>query len=281
MRISSIQKAATPGATAPNESDSNADTCCLGINFTVLSYTNRMADVYPYDSSYQPITNVPIVTGATTYHHHDGNSYILVINEALYYGDRLGHSLINPNQIRHHGIGYWDNPYDKRHQLSIEIYDHDLTIPLKYEGTKLVFSTALPSEDELNNLPHIELTSTMKWDPNNVTLGKVTSNQVGLNQDITSAIKTISRSDYGEVCEWKYEYNRYKVDDVMMNEVNPEMRHLKETLSTIYGVETPQGVDEPIPRNMFVSTDGHRKLDYLSLAENWGIGPIAELRQLC
>ena len=86
-----------------------------------MSYTNRTADVYPYDDPYRPMTNVPIVTGATTYHHKDGNSYILVINEALYYDNRLKHSLINPNQIRHNGIGYWDNPYDSTHQLSIEV----------------------------------------------------------------------------------------------------------------------------------------------------------------
>ena len=28
--------------------------------------------------------------------------------------------------------------------------------------------------------------------------------------------------------EWKHEYNIYKIDDALMNEVNPEMRRLKE-----------------------------------------------------
>ena len=28
-----------PGTTAMNEADSNADTCCLGVNFVILSYT--------------------------------------------------------------------------------------------------------------------------------------------------------------------------------------------------------------------------------------------------
>ena len=35
------------GVCANNESDTNADTCCLGTNFKVLSYTNKTADVYP------------------------------------------------------------------------------------------------------------------------------------------------------------------------------------------------------------------------------------------
>ena len=70
-----------------NEADSNADTCCLCANFTVISYTNGTADVYPYNSFYEPIRSVPMVTGAITYHHPNGESYILIINEALYYGN--------------------------------------------------------------------------------------------------------------------------------------------------------------------------------------------------
>ena len=70
----------TPGTPGQNEADSNADTCCLGTNFVVLSYTNRTADIYPYNEAYEPITSVPIVTGATTYRHPNGQSYILVIN---------------------------------------------------------------------------------------------------------------------------------------------------------------------------------------------------------
>ena len=54
---------APASTTAWNEADSNADTCCLGKNFIVMAYTERTADVYPYDSSYTPLLNVPIVTG--------------------------------------------------------------------------------------------------------------------------------------------------------------------------------------------------------------------------
>lgn len=59
-----------------------------------------------------------------------------------------------------------------------------------------------------------------------------------------------------------------------MNEMNPDIRHLKETLSTLKGGETSHEMDKLSPRNMFVSTDRHKKLDFLSLAENWGIRPI-------
>jgi hypothetical protein len=88
------------GTVGKNESDSNADTCCLGANFIILRYTQRTADVYPYDSSYSPMTNVPIVTGATAWtDKSDNRTYILIFNESLYYGKKLNHSLLNPNQI--------------------------------------------------------------------------------------------------------------------------------------------------------------------------------------
>ena len=124
------------------------------------------------------------------HHHSDGNSYILVINEALYYGQRLKHSLINPNQIRYHDVDYWDNPYDSMHPLAIEIHEHNLSIPLKYWGTKLSFQTSLPTESELNNLPHVELTSEATWDPENVVLGKVAAKINVIDTHIISAAKT-------------------------------------------------------------------------------------------
>ena len=72
------------GIVSNNETDSNADTCCLGKNWIVLDYTMRTADVFPYDDSYDPITNVPIVSGATAYTDMDGTTFILVIHEALF-----------------------------------------------------------------------------------------------------------------------------------------------------------------------------------------------------
>ena len=45
--------------------------------------------------------NVPIVTGASTYtDRNTGGSFIIFINKAFYYGEKLGHSMINHNQLR-------------------------------------------------------------------------------------------------------------------------------------------------------------------------------------
>ena len=89
------------GTAAENECDKNADTCCLGKNFVILEYTRRTADVYAYMRDIAPIVGVPIVSGETAWDDPiTGQTYILVINEGLYYGNKMDHSLINPNQIR-------------------------------------------------------------------------------------------------------------------------------------------------------------------------------------
>ena len=138
-----------PNITAANETDTNADTCCLGQNFIIISYTSRTADVYPYDTSYKPIQNIPIVSGATAWTNADDHiTYILVINEALYYGNKLNHSLINPNQIRANAIDVHDNPFGNE-PTSIHI-DGGPKIPLISNGTKIYFDSRTPTEEELN-----------------------------------------------------------------------------------------------------------------------------------
>lgn len=56
-----------PGANAINESDANADACCLGKNFIVQACANRTADTHSCETLAAPIANVPIVTSATAW----------------------------------------------------------------------------------------------------------------------------------------------------------------------------------------------------------------------
>ena len=80
-------------------------------------------DVYAYDKFIKPLSNVPVVSGATAWDDPiTGQTYILVVNEALYYGTKLDHSLINPNQIRSFGVDHWDNPFDKSN-IRVDLLD--------------------------------------------------------------------------------------------------------------------------------------------------------------
>ena len=262
----------TPGTVGNNEADSNADTCCLGTNFTVISYTNRTADVYPYDEAYEPITSVPIVSGATVFHHPSGQSYILVVNEALFYGTKLKHTLLNPNQIRHHGHGFWDNPYDTEHVLSIEPYDEGITIPMTYQGTKLSFESAVPTTKELNTLPHIELTSSHQWNPGEVRLGINSINSRKPNE-VVRIVAKVTNLQHFDVTDIAYHYSDPKNDDTIMHNMNPVLARLGQLTTDESGAIYDVKSNDATPRHTFISTDRHRKFDALTLAENWGIGP--------
>ena len=172
-----IPVSAPPNTTAPNETDNNADTCVLGKNFLLLNVSGRVADVFGFKGDSSKPDEVHIGSAVTAYDHPDGYTMLLTIHEALWYGQSMNHSLINPNQLRAYGIQYWDNPYDHTKPLAIEIDDLH-SIPLMTQGTKVLFSSRVPTNDELvdPNLVRIELTSTSCWEPTKVQLANLTSN---------------------------------------------------------------------------------------------------------
>ena len=94
-----------------------------------------------------------------------------MINEGLYYGNKLDHSLINPNQIRNYGIPLWDNAYDKSRngELSIEL-DESVKVRMRAQGTKNLFEFRAHTREELQEFPKIQLTSKKEWNPKQVEM---------------------------------------------------------------------------------------------------------------
>jgi hypothetical protein len=156
------------------EMDTHADTCLLGINFVILEYSGRVCDVYPYSQDYEAIN----VQGATAVQDQDtGETFILVIHEGLWYDDRMHHSLINPNQLRHFQIDVCDNPYDKG---GMHITDpvSKVSIPLLSKGTIVYADSHAPSEKELQTCRYVIMTSPGNWKPSTVTLGQVVTTEI-------------------------------------------------------------------------------------------------------
>ena len=252
---------------AENECDTNADTCCLGKNFIVLTPTFRTADVYAYDTSIKPIENVPIVSGATAYDDPTtGETYILVFNESLYYGKNLDHTLINPNQLRSYGILLWDNPYDPLRSLSIDVND-TLQIPLHTHGTKIGFKTRVPTTIELRTCEHIQMTSKQPWHPTEVCLAQVTA------QGGSKWKRQIDLVDTGFK---KFEYDDPISDDALLHSVEPSLVHTGDQLHKryrIYQTQT-QSIEydhQDVPaRRTFVSDERHVKVSAQIIAERFG-----------
>ena len=149
------------------ELDSHADTIAAGANCTVLHYTGKECSVVPYRDDYKSVT-VPVASVATAWQSPvTGEVYILVFNEALWMGDSMSNSLINPNQLRHFGVHVQDDPSSRR-PLSIISEDGEFAMELQREGTIVQFQTYTPTQNELESCPHIHLSSSHPWDPTKV-----------------------------------------------------------------------------------------------------------------
>jgi len=81
----------------------------------------------------------------------------------------MEHSLINPNQIRATGIKLCDDPTDPYRDLGIEV--EGITIPFHMEGSICSFKSRTPTDWELKNCRHIELTSDAEWEPDGLHFG--------------------------------------------------------------------------------------------------------------
>ena len=259
---------------AVNEADSNANTFCLGQNFIPLSYTNRSADVYPYSDSYEPLENVLIVSGATAYDHPNGEMYILIFHESLYYGTSMKHSLINPNQIRFNGLDFADNPM-RDENLHVEM-DKNLFIALLCKGTKLQFTLRVPTKIELHTYQRFEMTSDNEWNPELVNLSTMqrisnvnTTTEKRRIFKIQSDTTIISPTPTCHTFKPVWKYIDPSSDESILNEINPCLISLKEL-----SVVTQSHDKEIIPaRRTFLNKGWHKRLTAESLSELWHIGP--------
>ena len=112
----------------PREIDNHADTTCFGKNFRVISFTSEVCSVSPYLSEYDSIADIPICTVATPVDLDSGETIILEFGQGLWFGNRMEHSLVNPNQCRAFGIDICDDPTDDNRTFGMELSD-DYVVP--------------------------------------------------------------------------------------------------------------------------------------------------------
>ena len=147
-----------------NALDVRADTICNGTNWRLISTYGQCCGVYGFHDDFHSIKDVPIARVAIGICDENGCVTVLLVNQALLFGASMCHSLINPNQIRHHGIPVLDNPYDGDRDFGID-YD-DMFVPFKTEGSTVYFDTFVPIDSKLNTCPRIILTdSDAEWNP--------------------------------------------------------------------------------------------------------------------
>ncbi len=154
------------------ELDSHADTIVCGANCIIMHFTGKECDVSPYTDTYEAIKSVPIVQAATAYDNPEtGETSILILNEAIWMGDKMDHTLVNPNQLRAYGLTVQDNPFSEA-PIFISTEGHEFILPLASKGTILGVTTRTPTDQELQTCPHVTLSSEHEWDPQHVRFPK-------------------------------------------------------------------------------------------------------------
>ena len=165
------------------------------------------------------------------------------------------------------GLGFWDNPFDPMRELCIEV-PNTLKIPLYTKGTKIVFDTHLPSEYELNNCPHVELTSIKEWNPQKVVLGKVQSQGASERYPVVVSKVRVYPTLSSSHSIVKNKYLDPTADHSILHQIDPLHVCLKELL--IGAMHT--NFDDLPARRTYVSDKRHNKLSAESISELWCIG---------
>ena len=156
------------------ELDSHADTIVAGSNTLRVSDEGHEVIVHGFSEEMGP-TMAPVTTVATLWDHPEtGQPYILLMNQALYFGDRVGTTLICPNQLRANGLRVDDVPQQFDPSSSHSIYDPEsnIRIPLFIEGVASGFDSRKPTFDDYEMYDHIELTSPLPWEPSSGQLAE-------------------------------------------------------------------------------------------------------------
>ena len=87
----------------------HADTCVARVNFRLIEKTGETITVSPYSHHYKLIHEVLIASVVMAYTcPQSGEIIILEGHQHLYFGDKLDHSLWNPNQLQHFGTKVYD-----------------------------------------------------------------------------------------------------------------------------------------------------------------------------
>lgn len=149
---------------------------------------------------------------------------------------------------------------------------------MQYIGTKLCFTTRVPTDEELASCPHIEMTSRSHWEPSSVQFGAVQT--VNATQRHILGVQTsstfISNNPY---CNTKWPSHAYTdptLDEAILHDIEPSIISAKERMINAMSrqhTNDEDDVPEHVPaRRSFVDSSRHRQVSAHALSEVWNIG---------
>ena len=137
----------------------------------VVSLEDYTVRVKPFSNEYEAMPDIKVGTVETVYTHPTtGEAFILVINQALIFGDKIQNSLLTPNQMRSNGVTVSDVPkqFDSSsaHAIIATVDDNGekVTLPLRLRGVISFLDTEHPTACHAD-CRRITLTSNDVWNP--------------------------------------------------------------------------------------------------------------------
>jgi hypothetical protein len=158
----------------------------VGNNALVLYYHNRTVSVSPFLRELGTEDHVPIVTAAIAYDDPiQAQTYILILHQALYFGDKLPNNLINPFQCQLNEVRIDEcarvlthQPSDTAHSIVFE--KEQVKISLRLNGIVSFFSSRHPSMQVYKQCQHLQLTpDEPEWNPLDPTFGTREDRMIG------------------------------------------------------------------------------------------------------
>jgi hypothetical protein len=149
-----------------------------------LEESNQTVDISAFSEHLDTLKGVPIVTAVTAFDDpNDRTTYILILGQAIYMGDKMNHSLICPNQLRARGLIVEDcpqhlSPRDRPSTHSIYDPDNNFRIPLSLKGVTSYFTTRTPTPLEIESCKWIILSDERNWDPHSEAFSELEENFV-------------------------------------------------------------------------------------------------------
>lgn len=150
--------------------DSWADTCCIGRHAHIDSYVDgRSVTAKGFASNLPELKDIPIVNCSFAYDDENGKTFLLQINNAIYLGENMEHSLLCPNQCEDNNIRIDIRPklYYPNSPTASTIFcsEQNLSIPVQHHGPLPFIQVRRPTGEEILTCDIVKLTSDEDWNP--------------------------------------------------------------------------------------------------------------------
>lgn len=158
--------------------DTWADTSCAGKHAYIEAFIEgRMVTATGFSASLGQLDNLSIVQALYAYDLPNGEVLLLENNQAIYMGENMTDSLLNPIQCEDNGVHVDTRPSKFYPSLGSKCqcitFDDDFTIPIEYDGVLPYLPVRRPTPEEIDECERRSLTSAHNWDPHNHELSSI------------------------------------------------------------------------------------------------------------